>query len=309
MKKILLVTLFALAALPSWAADVDVDQQDIGSEQIAAPAPSRKRSTPFNFGTKIDVIGDSKISEGFFKGDKVHFATAEVEGGMIVYYCPRYTEGLRVNIGYQPTYLNWSDNPWFEQDHFNLVNLSLIGFSKRFDKWFWRSQLTVNMDADEWSFDYTSYDLLLWGRYDYRENIGIHLGFWAETGLQLDRVYPVIGFDWTISPKWKLSLVYPVNIALEYSLNKRWTLALAGRFFNSRFRVHHDESTPKALVRYTNIGSEFAIRYANDVMDGNIHAGVTFGGKYREANRHNHHAHTYDLDSAAYAGGEINIKF
>lgn len=303
---IFFISLFTFTAFAGWA-DVDIDQQDIGSEQITAPVP--KRQTPFNFGARIDAIGNSKIQKGFFKGDEIKFATAEVEAGMVVYYCPEFTEGLRVDAGYAPTYLRWSENPWFEQDHFNIVSLSLIGFSKRYDRWFWRSQLTVNMDADEWQSDYMSYDILLWGRYAYCENIGVHLGFWGETGLQMDRVYPIIGFDWTISPKWKLSLVYPVNVSLDYSLTKTWSLALAGRFFNSRFRVHHDECTSKALVRYTNIGGEFAIKFDNDELSFNIHAGGTFGGKFRQANKHNHHAHTFDLDSALYAGGEVNVKF
>ena len=276
--KLYFMTLFTFFAFAGWA-DVDFDQQDVGSEEITAPAKSR----PFSFGARIDAIGKSKINKGFYKGDEISFATAEVEAGMIVYYCPDYTEGLRLTASFAPTYLKWQENPWFDQDHFNLVSLSLIGFSKRYDRWFLRSQLTVNMDADEWSFDYTSYDFLLWTRYAYTEKVGIHLGFWAETGLQMDRVYPVIGFDWIISPKWKLNLVYPVNVSLDYSLSKCWTLALAGRFFNSRFRVHHNECTPKSLVRYTNIGSEFAIKYENEEMSANIHAGVTFGGEIRVA--------------------------
>lgn len=302
--RIFFTALLLLAALAGWA-DVDINQQDIGSEQITKPA----KRTPFSFSTHLDVIGPTKIRRGHFKGDEVHFATANVEAGMIVYYCPAFTEGLRVALDYTPTYLRWSQCPWFEQDHFNIVSLSLAGFTKRLDDWFWRSQLTINFDADNWSSEYTSYDILLWGRYSYCQNIGFHLGFWAETGLQMDRVYPVIGFDWTISPKWKLNLVYPVDVALEYTLTKSWKLALAGRFFDSRFRVDHDECTSKALVRYTNVGAEFAVRYDNDAMSANIHIGTTLAGKFREANRHNHHAHSFKLDTAGYVGGEIDVKF
>lgn len=294
---------FILKTLSGWA-DVDIDSQDIGLEQIEKPA----RRTPFSLNTHIDAIGNSKINKGFFKGDEVRYATSQVEAGMIVYYCPSYTEGLRLAIGFTPTYLRWESNPWFDQEHFNTLSLSVTGFSKRLDRWFWRSQFTINFDADKWDSEHISYDLLLWGRYSYSDNFGIHIGFLGETGLQMDRVYPVFGFDWQISRKWKLNLVYPVNIAMEYSLTPKWTLAIGGRFFNSRFRTHHN-SQFKPLVRYTNTGAEFVIKYDDETMSANIHAGSTLGGKYRVANSHNHHAQTFHLDPSAYVGGEIDVKF
>lgn len=303
--RILFTTWFILVSIAGWA-DVDIDTQDIGSEQITQPA----KRTPFSYNTYIDAIGSAKIERGNFKGDKVHFAEAEGEAGMVVYYCPAYSEGARIAVGYTATYLKWSENPWFDQNHFNTVSVSLSAFSKRLDRWFWRTQLTVNMDADEWTGSYTSYDILLWGRYAYWENVGIHLGFLAETGLRLDRVYPIIGFDWQISRDWKLNLVYPVNMSLIYSLTPTWGLAIAGRFFNSRFRVHHDEIFRKALVRYTNVGAEFAIKYETHNVTANIHAGSTFsGGKYRVADRKNHHAQNYKLQAAGYVGAEMDISF
>src|ERR1700759_982865 len=115
---------FILVSMMSWA-DVDIDTQDISSEQITQPA----KRTPFSFNTYVDYITPSKIRKGFFKGDEVHFAEAQVEAGMIFYYCPTYTEGARMAVGYTATYLKWSQNPWFDQNYFNIVNLTLAGFS------------------------------------------------------------------------------------------------------------------------------------------------------------------------------------
>lgn len=297
-------TWFILVSTIGWA-DIDVDTQDIGSEQIDQPA----KQSPFSFNTYIDAIGTSKIDKGFYKGDKVHFAEAEVEAGMVVYYCETYTEGAKVAIGYTATYLDWSENPWFDQHHFNTVSFSLTGFTKRIDRWFWRTQLSVNCDAKEWKANYTSYDILLWGRYEYCGNIGVHLGFLAQTGLRLDRVYPIVGFDWQISRKWKLNVVYPLNVSLDYAITPHWILSVAGRSFNSRFRVDDHDLFPQALVRYTNTGAEFAIKYQSNGISANIHAGTTLGGKYRVANRNNHHAHNYRLKGAGYVGGEIDVTF
>ena len=305
--RIFIATCFILAAATGWT-DIDIDSQDIGSEKITDTA----KKSPFSFNTYIDAIDTAKINKGFYKGDKIHFAEAEAEAGMVVYYAPAYTEGARVAVGYTATYLRWAENPWFDQDHFNNLNVSLTGFSKRLDQWFWRTQLTANIDTSQWSAMYTSYDILLWGRYSYCDNndkIGVHFGFLAQTGLRLDRLYPIIGFDWQISRKLKLNLVYPVNISLVYSITPRWSIAAAGRFFNSRFRVHHKEIFSKALVRYTNAGGELAIKYETEYVSANIHGGFTFGGKYRVSNSKNHHPHNYRFDGSAYVGGEVDVTF
>lgn len=295
---------FALMTFSVWA-DIDIDSQNISDEKITEPA----KRTPFSFETHVDVIGSSKISKGFYKKDKVEYAEAEVEAGMVVYYCPQYTEGARVSVAYSPVYLKWHENPWFDQDHFNIVSLNLAGFTKRLDRWFWRTQLTANFDADEWSSKYFSYDILLWGRYALYQDIGIHFGFLANTGLRLDRVYPIIGFDWQISRNWKLSLVFPVNMSLLYTFYPQWSMGINGRFFNSRFRAHHDDHSHKPLVRYTNFGAEFIIQYETETMSANIHAGSTLGGTFRVANHRNEHAKRYDLDPSGYVGAEIDVKF
>lgn len=285
---------------------VGIDPQDVGSLNITQPA----KRTPFSFETHLDAVSNAKIREGYYKEDEVQFAEADVELGMVVYYCPAYEEGLRLAVSYTATYLRWAENPWFDQDHYNTVSLKIGGFSKRIDQWFWRAGVMINMDADEWSAYYTSYDILLWGRYEYCKNVGIHIGFWAETGLRLDRIWPIIGADWQISPKWKLNLVYPFNVAIEYALTKKWALALAGRNFDSRHRVHDgDGYSTKRLVRYENIGAEFMIKYDALGISANIHAGTTMGGKYRIANCHNHHPYNYKLKPAGYVGGEVDVKF
>ena len=305
MKKQLFMTLwFILTTFAVWS-DIDVDQQDIGLDKINQPA----KRTPFSFDTHFDVIGASEINKGHYKGHKVHFAEAEVEAGAIVYYCPTYTEGARVALGYSPTYLHWQENPWLDQDHFHIVSLSLAGFTKRMDRWFWRTQLTANIDAQEWSGKYTSYDILLWGRYAYFDTIGIHFGFLAQTGLRMDRIYPVIGFDWQISRKWRLSAVFPMDISLLYSFSSNWSIGAAGRFFNSHIRVRREDHALKPLVGYSNVGAEFVLKYENPIISANIHVGSTLGGTFRVANHRNHHADDYHLDPSAYAGAEVDVKF
>ncbi len=302
-------TLFFIALLSancfSLFADVEIDPQNIGDEKINQPA----NRGPFSLNVHADGLGSSEINNSFYKKDKVDYAEALAEVAMVVYYNPTYIEGARVSVGYSPTYLNWHGNPWFNQSHFNFVPLSVTGFSKRIDHWFWRTQLTANFDTDSFTSKYTSYDLLLWGRYDLCENIGIHIGFWAETGLKLDRIYPIFGFDWQITKNWKLNLVFPTNLECLYILTPKWSLGVAGRFFDTRFRVRHKEYSYKPLVRYTNMGLEFIIKYDNDLMSANLHAGSTMWGRIRVADSDNDHAKHYFLNSAAYVGAEVDVKF
>lgn len=287
-------------------ADIQLNSQDVSDETINQPATS----SPFSFDAEVDAVAPARITKkGFYHKDKIDFAVAKAEAAMVFYYDPEYTEGARAAIGYIPVYLKWHNNPWFEQDHFNTLAVSLTGFTKRAENWFWRAQVTANIDTDEWESKYATYDLIVWGRYSLCENIGVHLGFWGETGLQMDRVYPIIGFDWQITRKLKLSAVFPVDISLLYSISRRWSVGVAGRFFDVRFRVNHDQHSHKPLVRYTNSSAEFVVRYEVENMTANVHAGTTFGGKFRVADKHNNHAHDYDFGAAGYVGAQVDLKF
>lgn len=288
----------------------DLSTEDYGSETINAPAdnPTTKK-TPFSFTTYIDGIGGAKIKNGYYKKDTIEFAVANVDAGMIVYYSPCYEEGARVSLSYNANYLHWRENPLFSQDHFNTASLNLGAFTGRFENWFWKAQLSFNMDASQWTSEYLSYDTLLWGRYSYSTCTNLHIGVLALTGLDMVWIYPIIGFDWKISERWKLNAVYPLNMSLEYALNQRWSLAVGARNFDVRHRVKPHESYSKALVRYRNSGAEFMVKYDKDSLTANLHAGIAFLGRYRVANKNNHHAHTYRLASSGYAGGEIAVKF
>lgn len=285
--------------------EVDLSVSDMSAEKIQT-----KTQHPFFFESKFDAIQKTEIKEGFFEKDRVQFAQGEAQAGMFFYGCPVYQEGAYVAVKYTTAYIGWANNPWFEQNHFNTVSFSLGGVTHRLEKWLWKAQIDINMDAREWDInDYANYDGLLWGRYDYCDNIGIHIGLIVQTGMQMDRVYPILGADWLISKHWKLNLVFPLNVSLEYILNKHWSFLLAGRNFDSRFRVSHDKGHGKPLVRYGNIGGEFVIRYENGTMSANIHGGSTFGGILRVANHANHHPHRFKLKPSPYVGAEVAVRF
>lgn len=292
-----------LGAIPLLFAEIEVE--DLSSEDIEEPA----KQTPFKLDVWTDYMGGAKVRDDYY-GGKLHHAVAIAQMSGVFYYCPAYTEGANAAITYTATRLRWHENPWFDQERFNTVSVAINGFSKRLCNWFWQGQIQANMDMDgSGGFDYMTYDMMLWGRYSYRENIGVHVGLIAQTGMHMDRVYPILGADWQMSRNWKLNLVFPVNVSLEYALNCHWSLALAGRSFDSRHRVGKCEGASKSVFRYENVGAEFAVKYEDRNMTANVHAGSTLGGRLRIANRHNHHSRRYHLDPTGYIGAEVAVKF
>jgi hypothetical protein len=227
-----------------------------------------------------------------------------------VYYDECHGEGLGVGIGYINTHFDWNHNPFFKVKDVGQVAFTLSGFSARIKNWMWHAQATLNWEPKYKKFwDYTNYDLILWGKYDYLDNVNLHLGFLAQTGMKIDHIYPIIGFDWTINEKWQLNVILPLNISINYLIDSSWTASLAARVWNIRYRVGEDENVERGLLYYRNQGAEFAINYAKGHFGANIHAGVTLGGQFRVSDRNNQHKRHFDMNSAAYVGGEAVVKF
>lgn len=294
------------------ADDPTLDLQDFSAENIEVSGKEAERNTPWSFTAQADVIGKAEIKHGHFKKDEVQFRNIEAELGLVFHYNPAYVEGLNASVGYASTQMKWIENPWFDQSRFNIFSLSIGAFSHRIHKWVWKGQVTFNIDQRECAagFRYAFYDLLFWGRYEYSKNVGIHIGLIAETGMRTDRVYPILGADWQIARKWKLNLVIPVNVSLEYAMTKKWSVLLAARSFNFRGRLARDEASGKSILRYENIGGELAVKFNTEKgLSFNLHGGSTLGGKFRFSDQSNHHPKTFKLDSSLYGGFEITSTF
>ncbi len=117
------------------------------------------------------------------------------------------------------------------------------------------------------------------GEYDYSKNIGVHVGFLGWTGLKIDKILPILGFDWTFCEKWTLNAVFPVNVSLVYAYNDKLSFAAAGRFFWNRHRIEKHALLSEGIWEYRNSGAELAVNYAlKNFAALNLHAGYTFGG-------------------------------
>lgn len=307
-----LTTLLSILCLPFPSTLLaDVQLEDIGAEKINEQQEQEEQGGPFEIKIQGDYTGKTKIRKTCGL-NRLQYAIGEVEGSFIYYYDACNREGANVALAYSRSWLDWKSNPYFNEDTFDTVSLRLAAFSQRLCRWTWNAQVGINFDnIEHWDFaDYMDYDLLLWGRYAYLDNFGVHIGFVAQTGMKIDRVYPVIGIDWRYGKRWKLNLVFPLDISISYDINNCWNAAIVMRFFNDRHRLEKCQYLSRGLWFYQNSGLEFAINYkAPKWITLNVHAGSTTGGHITIANSEYRHHHRFHLDPTYYAGGQLDIAF
>jgi hypothetical protein len=302
----ILLAIMMITATGLSAATGDAYLEDVSSES------NKKDESNGPFMAKIsgDYIGQADFKCHDFS--HFTFAIGEVDLSFVYYYNPCIHEGATIGVTYSRIRLDWKTNPFFTQKDFDNISLNFGGFSERLEDWLWRAQVTVNFNNIEyWDLeDYMNYDLLLWGRYAYAPNVGIHIGILAYTGMKIDRVYPIVGFDWTYDCHWKLNVIFPMDISLVYTVNECWAIAAAGRFFYERNRVKKDQFYSEGLWAYSSSGAELSVRYTpTKWITANVHAGGDFGGNLKVARRHYHSGHRLRFEGAAYAGAEVDVNF
>ncbi len=304
MKKWLPLLLSGLI-LSSTALYADYNLEDASAIEMA----SEEDQTIFNLKGEGDYIFKAKLKD--HTPGHIRFAHALAELETVVWASQEGKDGLKIGLGYEYTRLDWSQNFYFNKKNYNVAFLSLTYFTSNLSDWRWLLSATLDVDADKWNFnDYATYDLLLWGRYQYCQDLGIHVGLYAETGMKLDLILPVLGFDWKIDEQWFLSAVFPFNMTLDYNIDQNWILSLAGRVFSDRNRAGKQGAYEKATWRYSTAGTELALKYKLcESLTANLHGGYAFGGRLRIASRHGQHSHREHFRAAPYAGAEIALNF
>lgn len=306
-----LFSILCLAFTPL-AAESTVNLYGSGSEtetELTAPPP--KRGKPFTSSLKADFIATARIDHKGFHKKKIGYWYAGVDVDTVVYYNPLCGEGLSVTLDFWRDKIVWNNNRYFSHCQFNNVSVAANFFSKRVPDWLWRGQIAINTEVDYGDFwRYTFYDILLWGRFTYNPCIGLHVGFLAQTGQRIDHVYPIVGLDWTFSDKWKIKAVFPMEMAIEYSLNAKWSLALANKFFEVRHRLQKDDRLHRGLVEYRCNGTEIGINYnKEESLNANVHVGYSTGGHFKLSNHRHHRVHRLKFGASPYVGGEVAVKF
>jgi len=308
MKKIAPL-LFMICICITTKLQADIQTDIWGLETIEPP---KKQQGPFRIEGEFDSVAESHFKKKGFEDEKLGYSNYSGTVGMAFCYFPKAREAYAAAVSYTYAHIGWKQNPFFKQQDFDVVTLALRLYSNRFCDWIWKGELGVNMDVNNFNWSqYVNYDLTLWGRYDYRENIGLNIGVIVQTGMKLDRVYPIIGFDWQMSEKWSLNAIFPVNISLQYQYTCDWKIAAAMRFFDARYRVGKDERLSSGLVAYRNSGIELAALFdsENSDIEANVHVGSTLGGLLRISNSQNRNVTHFYVNPSLYVGGQIVWSF
>lgn len=287
---------------------------DISQESIEEPFEDKKqlKGGPVRVEFSSNGIGKARLSKHHLKNQSLHYSAFEANATGIFYYQKEPKEAAFLTVGYEYVDLNWRQNPYFSKKDFNNLNVALGGATKRFNKFLWRGQILANLNLEHLNLnEYLTWDLLLWGRYTYNEKVNLHFGAYSWLGMKVNRVIPILGFDWRINSKWKLNAVFPVNLSLVYKMNDSWTLAFAARGISSRNRVGNHENLKKAIYEYRSVGAEVNLRYKNEdwfPVEANLHVGCDVGGCLRISNRHHDHSRNYHIGMAPYVGGELTFR-
>jgi hypothetical protein len=312
VKKLPLI-MFTLLSFASPFLHADIDLEDIGSQDIPPSSAQEDSNTPFQFQILGDYIFNAKVNNCKRLGD-LQVATAQADLNAVYYYDPCHEEGLTAGLSYQWNRLHLQHNPYFSQDNINTASIILSAFTKRVCDWKWTAQVSFNFDNLEyWDFNhYMNYDVFLWGRYTYCQNLGLHAGLYVQTGMKVDRVYPIVGVDWKINDSWMINAIFPMNVSVIYTINCEWNIALAGRFFDQIHRVKKDEPVPMAVWHYQASAVELAANYMPyKWLTANVHAGSTVGGTLKITNSHyeSHPRARLKLDPAPYVGAQLTATF
>jgi hypothetical protein len=265
----------------------------------------------FAIETNSDTIGSSKFNKRGYKNEKISFTGFDIDGSMIFYFNKDNAEAVNLEIGYNRTNIHWKENIYFSQSIFNTASISINGQTGRMCNWNWKGKISFNIDTDHCDIqEYGTWDCFLWGRYNFQENIGLHLGIIALTGMKIDHVYPIFGFDWILSEKWKVNAVFPVNLSVVYVIDDTWSVNIAGRAIETRYRTGKHENLSKGLVQYFNKGIELGVNYdVGDSIQANIHVGEMLGGRLKIANKHNDRPRHFSFKGAPYVGAEVTVRY
>lgn len=212
--------------------------------------------------------------------------------------------GLLFGAGYVFSDINWKENPAFHQQDFTYVSLMFGAYTKSVEGWLWNVSVTPFFDTQAFDFgDYTLYQGVLQGKYVFCEWIVFNVGCILEVGLNKDKMWPILGFEYTPSEDWKINAVYPINVSVEYRVTDQIKAAGAIRFLRNRHRVGEDEPIPKGIFEYRDAGAEFDLTYKPFPTVGITgFAGSTFDGELKVTNRNDNHGTHYKFKGSFYAG-------
>lgn len=308
MKKYWLLSLL-IAGWGSLAANdaTFIDSVRFQVENFKNSLGSNEAAYPFGVLATGDWIGKADLSTN----GSQNLRYSEAEADALVGFKVSPLAGFTLEAGYGSDYVNWNQNPYFQQKHFNYYNAAILGYTGSVDNWFLQAGLGlhINNSHDNNWYQYSRWGGFLWARYTCTPTFGLNFGALGLTGIRKTVVYPLVGIDWRISPKWQLDAIFPIDMELSYLLTQHWTISAYLRPFLTRQRLSSNESLSQGIFEYRNVGGELDISYKYAGLDFTLFGGYTFSGILKVMNLNGFNPSYYNFDSAPYWGCNVLWAF
>ena len=289
--------------------DTSTDLQRQFEERIQGEDPGPQVSSFWDWSSSADFIGTSRFSTEEVSSQDIGFR--QVQSSLSYNRFLSCFEIVSIGAGYSNVGIHWDDNPRFEQSSFDNVFVTIGAQCTRYRGWLWQGNFTARFNTDVGSVSHhVLYTGALWGRYELVPCFGMHTGFFAETGLRKDKVWPILGFDKQLTKQIKLYAVYPFEASVTYDYCGPWSIAAATKFFRTRHRLSPDADLSNGLIEYRNIGTELRVMYElPPCISAQIHVGHAYGGDLIVADQRDNNSTHYKFRSAPYVGGELSFRF
>ena len=260
-----------------------------------------------------------QVGKAKFRTRSVHGSHEQYQDGHGSLFLSHYlTEcnSLSWEAGYHYLHFGWLDNPRFSDSTYQFGNASLGWVSTSIKDWRWVLQTGVSVDTKTWNFGQSGvYYGLMWGRYQFSDTVGMHVGWTGYVGVQNGYMLPIIGVDWTVGNHWKCNGIFPVNLSIEYLFNKYVTasaeVGVFGMPYRFPMRVHGGKGRfHNGIFEVYSKGLELDLNFHVDKnFSATIGGGWNFGGWILIKDHANHHPKYYHFNGAPYAQARLAFGF
>ncbi|MDB2613807.1 hypothetical protein N9Y92_01450 [Chlamydiales bacterium] len=269
-----------------------------------------QESFPAHFEVKARgyVTSNASFETPDVKGDEMNFGEGDISFG---YNFPCGNDlAYSLAVGYQNTLFRWKDNPLFNTDYFNNGYLAVGVRYQDCDAWTFQAEVTGNIDLNLLGSRSSLLFVAGYGRYAVNEYIGTSVGIITRSGIHDHKIWPIIGIDIQLPPKWSINILYPTNLSVIYNMTSNWSLAVVGRIINTRHRLDSNDMNPDGIIQYRNWGGEFALNYqCAPIFNASLFAGYLTHGDLVTSNFEDKGSTHYKLNPTPYVGASASLRF
>jgi hypothetical protein len=262
----------------------------------------------------VSAYGALVGSADFKVPSQGHMNYNEEAAGLFYNFYITPKNAITLGAGWTRQYLGWKENPAFNQKNFEdaVINLSYTTYS--LDPWRWIMSIGANMNLNHFNlWNRTFYTQLLWGRYRFQDNVGFHIGFIGQGGVDVAKYLPIFGFDWYFHPKWSIVAVYPAEGSFNFHIDEHWKISLIyrsmGGWYHANHRVGPDETIPNAVFTTYSSGVDIGIYEDYENCKIGLYGGYNFGGWVWIGDSNGHSGNYYKFENAPYGALKVAISF